>query len=79
MDYKYIIYSNFLVWINEYWNNSEILYNYQFKLFPWVCALITVQILSFFIKKVTIYDFALWFVIISYPFMFGYLFRSVFL
>ncbi|MDB1944457.1 O-antigen polysaccharide polymerase Wzy [Clostridium tertium] len=68
----------FLVWINEYWNNSEILYNYQFKLFPWVCALITVQILSFFIKKVTIYDFALWFVIISYPFMFGYLFRSVF-
>lgn len=68
----------FLLWIRANWNNHEVIYDYNARLFPWVSGLICVQMISFRIKKVPFYDFGLWFVVISYFFMFGYLFREVF-
>lgn len=68
----------FLIWVSASWNSSEVFYDYNRKLFPWVCGLICVQMASFKLKKVPFYDFGLWFVVISYLFMFGYLFQDVF-
>jgi polysaccharide pyruvyl transferase WcaK-like protein len=68
----------FLIWVSINWNSREVLNNYNARLFPWICGLIFVQMVSFVLKKVPFYDFGFWFVVISYPFMFGYLFRDVF-
>ncbi|MBL4932595.1 O-antigen polysaccharide polymerase Wzy [Clostridium paridis] len=68
----------FLIWLSINWNNQQVLYDYNVRLFPWVCGLICIQMVSFRLKKVPFYDFGLWFVVISYLFMFGYLFREVF-
>ncbi len=68
----------FLIWVSQNWNSQEVLYDYNARLFPWICGLICIQMTSFRSKKVPFYDFGLWFVAISYLFMFGYLFRDVF-
>lgn len=60
------------------WNilKVNILENVHELLFPWVCLLIIVQILSFKIKKISLYDFGFWFLILSYLFMFGLLIKD---
>lgn len=68
----------FLMWVSINWKSNQVFYDYNARLFPWVCGLICVQMFSFRIKKVSFYDFGLWFVVISYLFMFGYLFQDVF-
>lgn len=70
--------SSFLIWISQNWSNNQVISLYNKKLFPWVCGLMLVQILSFRIKKVPLYDFGIWFVGVSYLFMFGYMFRDIF-
>jgi len=68
----------FLIWVSVNWDNQKVLYDYNVKMFPWICRLICVQLLSFRLKKVSFYDFGFWFVAISYAFMFGYVFRDIF-
>lgn len=68
---------SFFKWSIINWNNTAVINNYNERLFPWILFLILVQMISFRMKKVPFYDFGLWFVIISYFFMFGYLFRNI--
>lgn len=68
----------FLFWSSKYFNNEEYISNPNKLLFKWVCALIIIQMICFKMKKVSIYDFGLWFVIVSYLFMLGFIFIDVF-
>lgn len=68
----------FFIWIIFNWDKQDVIYEFNSILFPWVCILIVVQMISFKIKNVPFYDFGLWFVSTSYLFMFGYLFRDAF-
>lgn len=52
--------------------------NTFFELIVWTIALIIIQMVSFKLKKISIYDFGLWFIILSYLFLFGLLFRDGF-
>lgn len=68
----------FIYWVLLNRGNTSVVNNYNLNLFPWVFGLILVQMVSFKIKNVLFCDFALWFSLISYMFMFGFLFSSVF-
>lgn len=70
--------SLFLFCNSKYFNNEEDITDPNKLLFKWVCALIIIQIICFKIKKVSIYDLGLWFIIISYLFMFGFIIIDVF-
>lgn len=49
--------------------------DYATLLFPWVIVALFIQIFCFLcIKKVTMFDMGLWFLVLSYLFMYGYLF-----
>ena len=53
--------------------------NYATTLFPWIIAALLVQLWCFIIiKKVSMIDIGLWFVLLSYLFMYGYLFIDYF-
>lgn len=62
---------SFSIWALINWNNYEIINNVHVKIFPWIVALIIIQSISLYIKRVSRYDFSMWFLIISYFFMFG--------
>lgn len=68
----------YFLWLVFNWNSEEHIVSYNKYVFIWVCLLIVIQIVSFIIKRVSIYDFVLWFVIVSYPFMFGLIFKNFF-
>lgn len=68
----------FLSWSSKYLKNEEYISNPHKLLFNWICALIIIQMVCFRIKKVSIYDFGFLFTIISYFFMFGYIFVDIF-
>lgn len=65
---------SFLFWSLKYLNNEENITNPHELLFMWICTLVIIQMICFRLKRVSIYDFGLWFVIISYFFMFGFIF-----
>jgi len=53
--------------------------NYAKLLFPWVISAILIQLICFlFIKKVNMFDIGLWFLVLSYFFMYGFLFIDFF-
>ncbi len=58
-------------------NNSNIADTYN-HFFTWICILAMIEIISFKMKKISIYDFILWFIAISYFFMFGFIFQGFF-
>ncbi|KWT43285.1 O-antigen polysaccharide polymerase Wzy [Lactiplantibacillus plantarum] len=69
----------FLVWLATIRNTSILGNGYEKVVFPWVCISFLVNLGCFvFIKKVKFFDFGLWFILLSYPFMFGYVFFKVF-
>ena len=68
----------FFAWSIMNWSNRDVIYDYNSKLTPWIFGLIFVQMGSFRIKKLPFYDFCLWFVVLSYFFMFGYFFQNFF-
>lgn len=68
----------YFIWSAYFWDDKSLINDFNSAIFRWVCILFCVQITSFFIKKVTKYDFCLWFTLLSYLFMFGYLFRDYF-
>lgn len=70
--------TSFLIWILFNWDSSKVISNYGIFLLPWIIFLMFVQLLSFYLKKRNIYDFGLWYIILSYLFMFGLLFFDVF-
>lgn len=68
----------YFIWSVYFWDDRSLINDFNFAIFSWICILFCVQIISFFIKKVTKYNFCLWFTLLSYLFMFGYLFRDYF-
>lgn len=53
--------------------------NYAEVLFPWIIAALLIQLCCFIlIKKVSMIDVGLWFLLLSYLFMYGYLFIDFF-
>lgn len=68
----------YFIWSAYFWDDKSLINDFNFAIFSWICILFCVQIISFFIKKVTKYNFCLWFTLLSYLFMFGYLFRDYF-
>lgn len=57
---------------------GELIYDYIDTLFPWIIGLIGVNILTFRLTNFSIYDFGMWFIIMSYLFMFGIVFTQKF-
>lgn len=68
----------FLFWVFGIHKNDSTVISMHNSLLPWVFLMIAFQMLGFFLLKVSFYDFALWFLILSYPFMFGLLFKDAF-
>lgn len=75
--FAYIIFIGFfLFWLPSSKDTLSI-NGYENEIFPWVLISFILQFVSFvFIKKVKFFDFGLWFILLSYPFMFGYVFFS---
>lgn len=71
-----LFYMCFFIWAIGA-NRIDTLQNLHRGLFPWVCFLIIIQIVSFRIKKISFYDFGFWYLILSYLFMFGLLFKDI--
>ena len=68
----------YLLWTITYWSDRDFINDFNESIFVWIVLLFIVQSISFCMKKVSRYDFCLWFTLLSYPFMFGYLFRDIF-
>ena len=61
------------IWLNGV--NSAYVYNYSDTLFSWIAVSMAIQLFCFvYIKRVSIYDVGLWFLVLSYLFMYGFLF-----
>lgn len=59
--------------------DSSSIDNYAEILFPWIIAALLIQLCCFIlIKKVSMIDVGLWFLLLSYLFMYGYLFIDFF-
>ncbi len=59
--------------------DSACVYNYSDLLFPWIAVSMVIQLCCFlWIKKVSVYDIGLWFLVLSYLFMYGFLFIDKF-
>ena len=69
-----------IIYIIWYLNiNLSIIGNYAKVLFPWIVAAMVIQLTCFlWIKKVTMFDIGLWFLVLSYFFMYGYIFIGYF-
>ena len=66
----------YLFWTLDNWSNGFLISNYVPSIFFWVCFLIIFQITGFILQKVSIYDFSVWYLILSYFFMFGLIFNE---
>lgn len=77
--FAYVIFTSaFLIWLATIKRNFILDNGYEKAVFPWICISLFLQIGCFiFIKKVKFFDFGLWFIALSYPFMFGYVFFKV--
>ncbi len=65
------------IWLNGV--NSAYVYNYSDTLFSWIAVSMAIQLFCFvYIKRVSIYDVGLWFLVLSYLFMYGFLFIDKF-
>lgn len=73
-----IFLSIFFIWTVYNWDEREIINDFNMPIFIWICLLAIVQFISFYLKNISKYNFCFWFIILSYPFMFGYLFRDLF-
>ena len=67
----------FYIW--SFFINLTDVKSYSDTLFPWIVIAFFIQIYCFVgIKKVSIFDIGIWFLLLSYLFMFGYLFIDFF-
>lgn len=73
-----IFISIFIIWSGVYWDDRSLLNDYTATIFTWICILGCTQIVSFYLKGSSVYDFGIWFSLFSYLFMFGYIFRDYF-
>lgn len=67
---------SFLWWTITNWTNPIMMENYNSSLIGWILFLMLLQMIGFMICRVGVYDFGVWFVILSYIFMFGLLFND---
>lgn len=69
---------------------SLLIYFFQFKnyyydaasvekvLFPWIAISFVIHIINFKVRQYKLYDFGMWYILLSYVFLFGLLFREYF-
>ena len=50
----------------------------EYIIFPWIIISLILHIINFKIRKYNLYEFGMWFIILSYFFLFGLTFREVF-
>lgn len=68
---------SFVIWQTTI--NSGYVSNYATAIFPWILVALLIQMFCFlWLYKVSMSDLGLWFVFLSYLFMFGYVFIDVF-
>lgn len=66
----------FSIFYCSYNTNDTVVNNYVNYLFPWIIFLLIIDLCSFFLLKFSVFDFGMWFVIMSFFFMFGMIFTQ---
>lgn len=83
VDFLYLSAYLLLIILYSYWSSEvyqgSITSNYEHVIFPWIIISFVLTLIGFiFIYKTPLSDIALWFILVSYLFMFGHIFLKVF-
>ena len=61
------------------YKNHDVLFDSSAKvIFPWVIISLILHIINFRVRKYTLYEFGMWYIVLSYIFLFGLVFREIF-
>ncbi len=73
-----IVFTFFLLFFFLQFNNIDLSVNSPEKIiFPWIVVSLILHIINFKVRKYNFYEFGIWYIILSYFFLFGLVFREV--
>ena len=79
LNFLNILFLGILFFFFFYSKKSETLFsNPEYIVYPWVVSSLIIHIINFKFRKYKLYDFGMWYILVSYIFLFGLVFREVF-